>query len=128
MLKFFKKRNNETTENTKDKEKHFIPKSYNEDKVRVFYEGEVLSPEYTATTLVFTEDGDIRQDFNDQSYPYHNLFPDGKGKLIYKFEDQILEEYEGDFQAGQYHGEGRLVDRYGEIFEGTFFENKFSGK
>ena len=128
MLKFFKKRNNETTESIKDKEVHFIPKSYNEDEVRVFYEGEVLSPEYTATTLVFTEDGDIRQDFNDQSYPYHNLFPDGEGKLIYKFEDQILEEYEGDFQAGQYHGEGRLVDRYGEIFEGKFIENKFSDK
>ena len=43
MLKFFKKRNNETTENTIEKEKHFIPKSYNEDEVRVFYEGEVLS-------------------------------------------------------------------------------------
>ena len=82
MLKFFKKRNNETTENTIEKEKHFIPKSYNEDEVRVFYEGEVLSPEYTATTLVFTEDGDIREDFNNQSYPTTTYFLTGKGNLF----------------------------------------------
>ena len=128
MFNFFKKRNNETTENIEAQEDPFFPKGYDEDRVMVVYEGEVLSPEYTARTLVLNEGGDIRKDFNDQGYPYHNLFPDGKGKIVYKFEDQILEEYEGDFQAGQYHGMGRLVDRNGEIFEGKFFENKFSGK
>ena len=128
MFNFFKKRNNETAENIETGEDPFFPKGYDEDRVKVFYEGEVLSPEYTARTLVLNEGSDIRKDFNDQGYPYHNLFPDGKGKIVYKFEDQILEEYEGDFQAGQYHGMGRLVDRNGEIFEGKFFENKFSGK
>ena len=128
MFNFFKKRNNETTENIEAQEDPFFPKGYDEDRVMVVYEGEVLSPEYTARTLVLNEGSDIRKDFNDQGYPYHNLFPDGKGKIVYKFEDQILEEYEGDFQAGQYHGMGRLVDRNGEIFEGNFFENKFSGK
>ena len=128
MFNFFKKRNNETAENIEVGEDPFFPKGYDEDRVMVVYEGEVLSPEYTARTLVLNEGSDIRKDFNDQGYPYHNLFPDGKGKIVYKFEDQILEEYEGDFQAGQYHGMGRLVDRNGEIFEGNFFENKFSGK
>jgi len=128
MFNFFKKRNNETAENIEAGEDPFFPKGYDEDRVMVVYEGEVLSPEYTARTLVLNEGSDIRKDFNDQGYPYHNLFPDGKGKIVYKFEDQILEEYEGDFQAGQYHGMGRLVDRNGEIFEGNFFENKFSGK
>ncbi len=128
MFNFFKKRNNESSEDFEVQEDPFFPKGYDEDRVKVFYEGEVLSPEYTARTLVLNEGSDIRKDFNDQGYPYHNLFPDGKGKIVYKFEDQILEEYEGDFQAGQYHGMGRLVDRNGEIFEGKFFENKFSGK
>ena len=54
-----------------------------------------------------------------------NLFPHGKGKLTYKDGDQILEQYEGDFIAGQYEGSGTLVDRHGEVFEGTFKENKF---
>ena len=128
MFNFFKKRNNENGENIDAEEDPFFPKGYDEDRVMVFYKGEVLSPEYTARTLVLNEGSDIRKDFNDQGYPYHNLFPDGKGKIVYKFEDQILEEYEGDFQAGQYHGMGRLVDRNGEIFEGKFLENKFSGK
>ena len=39
----------------------------------------------------------------------------GKGKLIYRDGDTILEEYEGEFEAGQYHGKGTLVDRHGEI-------------
>lgn len=128
MFKFFKKRNKETSDDIEYLDDPYFPKGYDEEKVKVFYEGEVISPEYTARTLVLNEGSDIRENFNEQGYPYHNLFPDGKGKIVYKFEEQVLEEYEGDFQAGQYHGEGRLVDRYGEIFEGTFFENKFSGK
>ena len=128
MFKFFKKRNKETSDDIEYQDDPYFPKGYDEGKVKVFYEGEVLSPEYTARTLVLNEGSDIRKNFNEQGYPYHNLFPDGKGKIVYKFEEQVLEEYEGDFQAGQYHGKGRLVDRYGEIFEGRFFENKFSGK
>lgn len=36
-----------------------------------------------------------------------------------------MEEYEGEFEAGQYHGSGTLVDRHGEIMEGKFSENQF---
>ena len=85
MFNFFKKRNNENGENIDAEEDPFFPKGYDEDRVMVFYKGEVLSPEYTARTLVLNEGSDIRKDFNDQGYPYHNLFPDGKGKIVYKF-------------------------------------------
>ena len=127
MFNFFKKNNRKEVVGDQDLEDTYLPKGYDDEKVKVFYEGEVLSPEYTATTLVFNEGGDIRQNFNDQGYPYHNLFPDGKGRIMYKFEDEILEEYEGEFQSGQYHGKGKLIDRHGEILEGNFVANKFIG-
>ena len=46
-------------------------------------------------------------------------------RLTYKDGDEILEQYEGEFQHGQYHGQGKLVDKHGEELEGTFKENKF---
>jgi hypothetical protein len=55
------------------------------------------------------------------------LYPQGKGKIVYKYGDEILEEYEGEFESGQYNGEGKLVDRHGEILKGKFTENKFVG-
>ena len=92
----------------------------------VHYEGSLLSPEYATETLVYPNNGQkIREDFNTQGYPFHNLFPHGKGKIIYKDGDTVLVEYEGDFEAGQYHGLGKIIDRHGEILEGTFKENKF---
>ena len=118
MLGFFKKKDNEKKED--DDERLYDPET-----VTVHYEGSVLSPEYANETLVFTKGKKLRQDFNTQAYPFHNLFPHGKGKLTYKDGDQILEQYEGDFIAGQYEGSGTLVDRHGEVFEGTFKENKF---
>ena len=102
--------------------------TYDPDKVTVYYEGEVLSADYTAETLVLTGGSTLRENFNDQDYPYHTLHPHGKGKLIYKDGDAVLEEYEGEFEAGQYHGKGTLVDRHGEIMEGRFRNNKFVGK
>ena len=45
-------------------------------------------------------------------------------KNIGKRQD-IIEQYEGEFENGQYHGKGTLVDRHGEVLEGTFKENKF---
>ena len=69
----------------------------------------------------------LRENFNEQEYPYHTLHPHGRGKLIYKDGDTILEEYEGEFEAGQYHGKGTLVDRHGEVLEGKFAKNKFIG-
>jgi len=95
--------------------------------VTVYNEGSVLSPEYATETLVYPNNGQkIREDFNTQSYLFHNLFPHGKGKIIYKDVNTVLEQYEGDFQVGQYHGLGTIIDRHGEILKGTFKENKFT--
>ena len=118
MFGLFKKKN----DSIEDKDK------YDPDKVTVHYEGEVLSADYTAETLVLNGGHTLRENFNDQDYPYHTLHPHGKGKLIYKDGDAVLEEYEGEFEAGQYHGKGTLVDRHGEIMEGRFRNNKFLGK
>ena len=99
---------------------------YDADDVTVHYEGTLISPEYAAETLVWQNNGKtLRDEFNTQSYPYHMLLPHGKGKMTYKDGDEILEQYEGEFQHGQYHGQGTLVDRHGEVLEGTFKENKF---
>ena len=101
---------------------------YDPEKVTVFYEGQLISPEYATETLVFTNNGEtIRDDFNTQGYSFHNLFPHGKGKITYKDGDKVLEEYEGEFLEGQYHGHGTLTDIHGEILEGEFKENKFIG-
>ena len=50
--------------------------------------------------------------------------PDGFGKITYKDEGKIIEQYEGEFEAGQYNGKGRLFFK-GKIFEGIFKANKF---
>ena len=115
MFNFFKKNKKRETVDKHDLDNDYLLRGYDDEQVRVFYEVEVLSPEYTASTLVFNEGGDIRQNFNDQGYPYHNLFPEGIGRITYIFKDEILEEYEGEFQSGQYHGKGKLIDRHGEI-------------
>ena len=93
---------------------------YDPDQVTVHYEGGVMSPDHEAETL-------NRDDINDQSYPYHALFPHGKGKLVYKLHDVVMEQYEGEFEAGQYQGKGTLIDRHGIVYEGEFKENLFIG-
>ena len=99
---------------------------YDADDIIVHYEGTLISPEYAAETLVFQDNGKkLRDDFNTQPYPYHMLYPHGKGKMTYKDGEDIIEQYEGEFQHGQYHGKGTLVDMHGEILEGVFKENKF---
>ena len=108
---------------------------YDPSTVKVLYEGEVMSSEYADRTLVLVNNS-LREDFNNQDYPYHMLLPHGKGKIKYvdpklaeENEDEgLLEEYEGEFDSGQYHGKGKLVFRTGEILEGEFKENKFLGK
>ena len=121
MLGFFKKKDNEKTEVDDGK-------FYDPNNIVVHYEGTLLSPEYATQTLVYPNNGTkVREDFNTQGYPFHNLFPHGKGKITYKDGDSVVEQYEGEFQNGQYHGTGILVDRHGEILEGTFKENKYIG-
>ena len=121
MLGFFKKKDSEKTEVDDGK-------FYDPDNIVVHYEGTLLSPEYATQTLVYPNNGTkVRDDFNTQGYPFHSLFPHGKGKITYKDGDDIVEKYEGEFQNGQYHGNGTLIDRHGEVLEGEFKENKFIG-
>ena len=81
------------------------------DNVKVFYEGEVICGDYDLN--------------NPEAYPFHNLFPEGKGKIKYMIGDRIVEEYKGNFKGGQYHGDGVLIDKNGEVFEGQFSLNNF---
>ena len=109
--------------------------NYDPSTVKVSYEGEVISPEYADRTLVYVN-GKLRNEFNDQDYSFHYILPHGKGKIKYTTtqlaeinEDEgLLEEYEGEFDGGQYHGQGKLIFRTGEVLEGEFKENKFVGK
>ena len=55
------------------------------------------------------------------------LFPHGKGKLVYKLDDAVMEQYEGEFEVGQYQGKGTLIDRNGEVHDGEFKANLFVG-
>lgn len=122
MFSFFKKKGTGVNLPNIDDEGNI----YDPDDITVYYEGTLISPEYAAETLVFQNNGKkLRDDFNSQPYPYHMLYPHGKGKMSYKDGDDIIEQYEGEFQHGQYHGSGTLIDRHGEVLEGIFKENKF---
>ena len=46
--------------------------------------------------------------------------------MTYLLHGEIIEKYEGRFEGGKYHGEGRLFWR-GEVFEGIFEDGKFIG-
>ena len=63
-----------------------------EEDVNTHYEGGVISADYAAETL-------DRSDINEQSYPYHLLVPHGQGKIVYKSGDNVVEQYEGGFEA-----------------------------
>lgn len=82
----------------------------NMNNVRVLYDGEVICGDYDVN--------------NPDDYPFHNLFPHGKGKIIYLEGETIVEQYEGEFKGGQYHGLGVLIDRHGEVFGGEFRSGK----
>ena len=81
------------------------------NNVRVFYEGEVICGDYDLN--------------NPDDYPFHNLFPHGKGKITYMVNEDIVEQYNGEFTGGQYHGQGVLIDKYGEVVEGIFKKGQF---
>ena len=106
MFRFFKK----------SKPKEFIhakESPLDMSKVKTWYHGEVICGDY---------------DINDpQGYPYHNLYPHGKGHNVYSLNDKVIEEYKGDFEQGQYHGKGILANRHGEVFRGQFWENSYVG-
>ena len=50
----------------------------------------------------------------------------GFGKIEYIFSDEVIESYEGNFDAGQYSGYGKLT-KYGEVYEGLFSANEYIG-
>ena len=86
------------------------PEEQYEELVTQHYEGSVISAEYNVN--------------DPDEYPFHSLFPHGKGKIIYTYDEKVVESYEGEFDGGQYNGEGKLI-KNGEVFEGVFKENKF---
>jgi hypothetical protein len=83
------------------------------------YEGEMVVGDYVAESL-------NRAEVNKLGNEYHVMIPDGKGKITYLYHGEIIEEYEGDFDGGKYHGKGRLVWR-GEVYEGLFQDGEFVG-
>ena len=89
------------------------------DAVVSRYEGEVAVGDYVAETL-------NRAEVNKLENQYHLMVPSGRGKLTYLLHGELIEEYEGEFDSGQYHGQGRLFWR-GKIFEGQFEEGQFVG-
>ena len=87
MFNFFKNKKVELT-NVDDEGNLYDP-----DDIVVYYEGTLISPEYAAETLVFQNNGKkLREDFNSQPYPYHMLYPHGKGKMTYKDGDDVVEQ------------------------------------
>ena len=52
------------------------------------------------------------------------MLPDGKGKIIYLYHWERIEEYGGEFDVGKYHGQGRLYWR-GEVYKGRFEDGEF---
>lgn len=97
------------------------PKVYDEDfdydAVVSRYEGEMISGDYVADSL-------NRVGVNKVENEYHLMIPDGKGKITYLYHGEIIEEYEGEFDGGKYHGQGRLYWR-GEVYEGRFEDGEF---
>lgn len=81
-----------------------------EDIVLHEYSGQVISSEYNVN--------------DPDDYSYHALYPHGHGTLKYIYDGEVVEQYEGDFDGGQYSGNGKLM-RDGKIFEGQFKNNKF---
>lgn len=80
--------------------------------VKVIYQGAVLSPEYASSDL-------MRANSYDKVHSHHLLVPHGYGKITYLLEDEILEEYEGEFDTGEYHGHGKI------LFKGRQHAGKF---
>ena len=91
--------------------------NFDPDAVVSRYEGEVVIGDYVAETL-------NRKTVNELGSPYHLMIPEGRGKLVYLHHGEIIDEYEGEFSGGQYHGAGKLIWR-GTAFEGQFEEGQF---
>ena len=73
------------SKDNKDNDEPLAPNGY--------YEGEIVSSEYTAQS----------------GYDFHDMWPHGKGKMTATLEDGTVETYEGEWNVGKFHGNGKLV-------------------
>ena len=107
MFKWLRKRNLKINKEIERKNTLF-------GSVRAYYEGEVDSADYW--------DPENPEDFKGGI-----ILPDGEGKLTFKIDDKIIEQYEGDFNHGAYCGWGKLF-RNGKIIKGWFDNGNYLGK
>lgn len=100
---------------------------YDPDDVSTEYSGEVICADFVAYQIN-RNTVDIEDDSSHQV-----LHPHGMGKITFKYHDEVIEEYEGEFDVGYYHGKGKLSFPKGkvtdspEVYEGTFDMGKFKG-
>ena len=80
---------------SKDNDEPLAPNGY--------YEGEIVSAEYAAQS----------------GYDFHDMWPHGKGKMTVTLDDGTVETYEGEWDVGKFHGNGKLVVN-GKITVGRF--------
>ena len=93
-------------------------KAQYEHGITGYYEGEIMLQTDYEDTNWDREDPSLKKDYN-----WHVMLPDGFGKITYKDGDKIIEEYEGEFDCGQYEGEGRLTLK-GKVYKGMFEDNR----
>ena len=98
---------------------------YDPDEVTTEYSGEVICADFVAYQTN-RETVDVLDDTTPQV-----LHPHGKGKITFKFKEEVIEEYEGEFEVGFYNGKGKISFPKGkltdepEVYEGMFEMGKF---
>ena len=107
MLKWLIKRNQKINEEIDRKNNLFA-------SIRAYYEGEVDSADYW--------DPENPDDFKGGL-----ITPDGEGKLTFKIDNKIIEQYEGNFDHGSYNGFGKLL-RNGKKIKGWFDNGEYLGE
>ena len=70
-----------------------------------YYEGLVISEGYNVN--------------DPNEFLFNLLIPHGKGGIVYTGGGEVVEEYEGKLDGGQYSCQGNLF-KNGEVFEGNF--------
>ncbi len=81
------------------------------ERVKAYYVGEVDTADYWDP-----------ENIDDSCIAI--LLPHGFGKLTYKVNGEVLENYEGEFFMGEYSGKGKLVRR-GKEYVGKFEKHQF---